>query len=686
MSDEDLTTLRNSCIGLPSITPRSSAAETESVLIKAVESWLSTHGLSPSEFATLPIVRPSAPQSLRDRAALGDFTGVVAIAKSGTHRSPADFFDQVRELAFGIETGRSERLIASIQACQSALNEGLVSQDEVLGALGDLLSFEMGARGHLLVNRRTGLLEYRGHALLDQDDISIERIREVAEVHLAKGVCFLRIAKDSDATAFHELMVLAFTQKSYLLQNVAFRNMESTFEHLELLQDSEAFVVFLDKAVEGYLQDAFSETDATICTMIAELNRQYLVNTMTDEAYSQIQSKVALLGENANDSKKILEILQTISLHFSDLVALEVEDFDHKMEVDFEPGLVSSLVSQEYIERLNDKYLARLSDNQTKLDFNRVFLGVDKLDSEANAAFRIEIHIPTEGGTSPIYVARYDGQTVPSSVFKAMGFLFSEMQIQLRRLANQTERASYLMQVRHALIHHISAAHGGISAMKTLWDRGTRNKEYWSSLLSDPILSKLLPKTLWSLSQGRLLMENGRFLTGEIDPGSLNRKPLKIASIIEDSLQSLNSQRVDKALIVKSSIRGFPRPMNGDAALLGVAITNLIDNAFKYSRVRETVMWSLHYGEDSYRFRITNAGGPLDAAAKSRYFGVGFRGKQRDRLNQRHGTGLGLPVAYKILKAHYPTCELNLDSSDFDPDLKQPSVTFSFEMPYLTGQ
>jgi signal transduction histidine kinase len=79
-------------------------------------------------------------------------------------------------------------------------------------------------------------------------------------------------------------------------------------------------------------------------------------------------------------------------------------------------------------------------------------------------------------------------------------------------------------------------------------------------------------------------------------------------------------------------------------------------------------------------------GGGLDPAAKNRYFEVGFRGKQKDRLNQRQGTGLGLPVAYKILKAHSPSCELDYFSTPHDPDLGGPSTTFYFEMPYLTGQ
>lgn len=686
IDDVELAALPNSFVNLGPIDLQSSEPETEAALVEAIERWMAKQDLDPSEFVTLPIIRPKSPESLRDRAALGNIAGALSISKSGTHRTPADFAEEVRELAFGIETGRSERLIASIQSCQSALLEVLISQDGVLGTLGDLLSFELGARGHLLVNRRTGLLEYRGHALLDEETTLIECILEAVEERAPKDVCFLGIPQGADVNRSHELLILPFAQQSYFLRSAPFRDMGAAFEFFVLQEDSDAFVVFIDKAVEGYLQDAFSETDATICAMIADLNRQYLVNTMTDEVYSRIQSKVASLGESASDSTKILDILRTISQRFSDLVALEVEDFDQTMEVDFQPGLVSSLVSREYIDRLNDKYLAKLSDDKTQLDFNRLFLGVDSLGEQGDPAFRIEIHIPTEGGTSRIYVARYDGSTMPSSVFKAMGFLFSEIQIQLRRLANQSERASYLTQVRHALIHHISAAHGGLVAMKKLWDKGTRSKEYWANLQNDPFLSKQLPKALWSLSQGRLLMENGRFLIGEIDPTSLNRKPLKIATIIEDSLQSLNAQRVDKSLIVKSQIRGFPKAMNGDAALLGVAITNLIDNAFKYSRHRKRVIWSLEYGESSYTFRITNVGGPLDAEAKSLYFAVGFRGKQRDRLNQRQGTGLGLPVAYKILKAHSPTCELILTSSDLDPELGEPSITFSFEMPYLTGK
>ena len=67
-------------------------------------------------------------------------------------------------------------------------------------------------------------------------------------------------------------------------------------------------------------------------------------------------------------------------------------------------------------------------------------------------------------------------------------------------------------------------------------------------------------------------------------------------------------------------------------------------------------------------------------------FQSGFRGKQKDRLNQRHGTGLGLGVAAKILKAHSATAILDFDKLDGGEELGGVGNRFYFEMPYLTGQ
>ncbi len=123
----------------------------------------------------------------------------------------------------------------------------------------------------------------------------------------------------------------------------------------------------------------------------------------------------------------------------------------------------------------------------------------------------------------------------------------------------------------------------------------------------------------------------------------------------------------------------------GDEVLMKIAILNLLDNAIKYSLNKGVVRWELIYKPDRYEFRISNRGDPIPEKRYNLLLQVGYRGKQRDHLNLRPGTGLGLPVAHRILRAHSETTELKLHSEKHSEELGGATNTFFFEMPYLTG-
>jgi K+-sensing histidine kinase KdpD len=222
-------------------------------------------------------------------------------------------------------------------------------------------------------------------------------------------------------------------------------------------------------------------------------------------------------------------------------------------------------------------------------------------------------------------------------------------------------------------------------SIRPMWNRGRRNRVYWDLLHSNPILDDQIGRAIWSLGQAQLIIDNGRFLLGDLT--RLNRKPYQMRSVVEDCLQILNSQRLSRNILVKAINRGAaPGVMNADEPILKVAIMNLVDNAFKYSQVGGPVVWGIEYGVDSFKFYITSSGSYIDDEQFQTFLGIGVRGHQQDHLNQRHGTGLGLPVANKILVAHSPRSHLKLVSKKPTPNSNIASNTFFFEMPYLTGQ
>ena len=81
------------------------------------------------------------------------------------------------------------------------------------------------------------------------------------------------------------------------------------------------------------------------------------------------------------------------------------------------------------------------------------------------------------------------------------------------------------------------------------------------------------------------------------------------------------------------------------------ALLNLVDNAIKYAAARGQITFDAHKLEGTCRIRVSNDGGPLDAALVAR---VGDRFLRGDsgRSSDTGGVGLGLAIAAEIARRH----------------------------------
>jgi signal transduction histidine kinase len=87
-----------------------------------------------------------------------------------------------------------------------------------------------------------------------------------------------------------------------------------------------------------------------------------------------------------------------------------------------------------------------------------------------------------------------------------------------------------------------------------------------------------------------------------------------------------------------------------DRELLTLALTQLLDNAFKYSPHNQPVRISLASQEDTAVVRVSNRGSVVPIAERERIFERFQRGAAARQLAA--GAGLGLYVARKIAVAH----------------------------------
>jgi signal transduction histidine kinase len=93
-----------------------------------------------------------------------------------------------------------------------------------------------------------------------------------------------------------------------------------------------------------------------------------------------------------------------------------------------------------------------------------------------------------------------------------------------------------------------------------------------------------------------------------------------------------------------------PAPVLGDPALLRVALSNLVDNALKFSPPDTPVLVRIDDDPDLVTLRVIDQGPGISAEDMPRLFEKFFRSTRVDRVR---GAGLGLYLVHRIAELHH---------------------------------
>ena len=91
--------------------------------------------------------------------------------------------------------------------------------------------------------------------------------------------------------------------------------------------------------------------------------------------------------------------------------------------------------------------------------------------------------------------------------------------------------------------------------------------------------------------------------------------------------------------------------MRGDATLLEVVVTNLLENAVRHSPEGGAVQLRQAQSGGFVELRVCDEGPGVSEADRERVFEAFYRGA-RERADSDAGTGLGLTIAREIAEAH----------------------------------
>jgi signal transduction histidine kinase len=166
-----------------------------------------------------------------------------------------------------------------------------------------------------------------------------------------------------------------------------------------------------------------------------------------------------------------------------------------------------------------------------------------------------------------------------------------------------------------------------------------------------PKQEEYLNKIMGGIEQMTALIDDLLDL-GRIDAGvGIVREPTAIADLILEAVESMQphaAQRKQKLLVEALA----DRTIVGDRQLLKHAVSNLIDNAIKYTPAGGMIRVGVDEHDGQLVVRVSDNGIGIAPADQVRLFEKFYRVKRRDTLDIR-GTGLGLAIVKSIAGWHH---------------------------------
>lgn len=140
------------------------------------------------------------------------------------------------------------------------------------------------------------------------------------------------------------------------------------------------------------------------------------------------------------------------------------------------------------------------------------------------------------------------------------------------------------------------------------------------------------------------------------EPGVVERRlaPVDVRALVRDVIQELAplaaAKSIDLGLIEAAAPWGRPI-VSGDADALSTLVSNLIDNAVRYTPSRGRVDVAAVHEGDRVVLTVRDTGPGIPPAERARVFGRFYRSARTARARER-GSGLGLAIVKSIADRH----------------------------------
>ena len=199
-------------------------------------------------------------------------------------------------------------------------------------------------------------------------------------------------------------------------------------------------------------------------------------------------------------------------------------------------------------------------------------------------------------------------------------------------------KSDFVATVSHDLRAPLTFMRGYTTMLPMVGDLSEKQREYVDKILQGVTqMSELIDD----------LLDLGRIEAGI----GLERQPCHLGTIMVEAVDGMRARAAAKGLTLRLEPAEEVPIVAGDAALLRQAISNLVDNAVKYTSTGGTVTVGLAVRGDTAVIRVADTGIGISPDDQVRLFEKFYRVKRRDTASIQ-GTGLGLAIVKSIVERH----------------------------------
>lgn len=232
-----------------------------------------------------------------------------------------------------------------------------------------------------------------------------------------------------------------------------------------------------------------------------------------------------------------------------------------------------------------------------------------------------------------------------------LSFFYKELSHVLKAEQALDNVVEEFVQLRHAVRSGLT---GVVGYVKEALDSYNIAREHAPLLLTQARFRKALERANFATAKTRMLLEESRYLLGQITRASLRLGASSISSLVREVVECLRpiAELRSIEIILNNTVQADQDRVTMDRQLVEITIFNIVDNAIKYSHRKRRVFVSLSIKGSHWKLDVTDEGVFIREEDRALIFEPFKRRPTGPGAESRPGTGLGLAVGKTIAEVH----------------------------------